>query len=355
MLWLSLLLSVAVVRGLQYDTDHDGIGDETEARVAATFVPRYFFHPKERFYPCSVEYFLDRATVYFQRYPHAPFCQFMLHADYDLSLPVLKRSVSQTGEEQGEEQVCVTPTSMTRGNLRGDCDMRALQCDLQNNTRHSVIECVSALPRVEPSFFLHVGHALHPPFNVSAPVYTHVSRNKYHSDFPPDAFVVQYWMFFAFNGALDDMLMAGAHEGDWEHVTLVVSGDEQEVLGVYMAAHSHEAKWLQPGEWAQANKSVHVYIALHSHASYPSGGVKPRIDDNIMYSFLHDHCDGGGAQWVPETLVNMGEASAPSVRWGYYNGYWGSKKLVYSFIPLPFDSASSPKGPMHQTDYWLFN
>lgn len=347
MLWLRFLV-YGLVTALQYDSDNDGIGDETEARVAAAFVPRYFFHPKERFFPCSVEYFSQHATLYFQRYPHAPFCEFTLFDDYSFPLPVLTSALA-------EEQVCVSSVGMSRNHLRGDCDMRSLRCDVQNNTRHRVIECTSALPHVQPFFFMHIGDALQPLFNVSAPLYTHVSRNQYHSEFPSDAFVVQYWMLFAFNGALDDMLMAGAHEGDWEHVTVVVSGDEQHVLGVYMAAHSHEAKWLHQGEWRQRGKTVDVYVALHSHAAYPSGGVKPRIDDNIMYSFLHDHCADGGAQWVPEELVNMGEVSAPSVRWGYYNGYWGSKKLVYSFIPLPLDSASPPKGPMHQTDYWLFN
>jgi hypothetical protein len=136
---------------------------------------------------------------------------------------------------------------------------------------------------------------------------------------------------------------------------VVVSADEQSVLGVYMAAHSHEGRWLEPGAFQEQGNVVHVNVALHTHASYPFPGVKKRINDNIMYSFLHDHCSDKGVVWRPDTFVNMGEKEAPLVSWAYFNGFWGSKKEVYSFIPLPFDSASPPRGPMHQLDYWFVN
>jgi hypothetical protein len=311
-------------------------------------MPRYFFHHKETFFPTHVEQFVDHATLYYQHHAYAPYCEFVTHSEYGFPLPVL--TVSHDGV-----QYCMDAVERGVTKLRGDCNLKSIQCELQNNTRHNVIQCSSASARVDQMFFLHVGRALDAPFNASAPVYTHVSKNDYHPDFPADAFVVQYWSFYVFNGALDDMLMAGAHEGDWEHVTVVVSADERELLGVYMAAHSHEGQWLKPGAFVQTGHAVHVYVALHTHASYPSQGVKKRINDNVMYSFLHDHCSNDGVVWHPDTVINMGEQAVPLVPWAYYNGYWGSKKLGYSFIPLPFDSASPPRGPMHQADYWYFN
>jgi hypothetical protein len=349
-----LLGWVWVVAALQGDSDQDGLSDDTEARLVERFMPRFHFHHDELFFPTSVDEYLVHTQLYYQQHAYAPHCEFTLHRDYaSFGLPVLTVS-----SEQYEVCADLTQPSRLRGGGGGvpGCGYNTLECDLLNRTRFNIIECSSLSTRVDQTFHLHVGRALRPRFNASVPVYAHVSGVTDTARFPADHFVVQYWLFYAFNGALDDMLQAGAHEGDWEHVSVVVDPSMTYVAGVYMAAHSHEASWLQPGQFTLADeRHVQVYVALHSHAAYQTPGVKKRIDSNIMYSFLHDHCSDKGYTWAPTEVIHLGEKAAPLVSWGFYNGFWGSLMSVYSFIPLALDTASPPKGPMHQIDYWFYN
>lgn len=348
LLWLLCVLPAAAL--LQNDFDGDGLSDDMEVRLARQFAPVLHFHPGEMFYPSAVESYLDETDLYFQRYNSAPPCRFT--APETMPLPVL----TVDGMQEEMEEVCLdgnTPSLRGGKEYVHECSWLTLKCDLFNSTAFNIIECSSPERRVDQFFFLHAGKAMKNKFNSSAPVYIHVH--------PADVFgersiVLQYWFFYTFNGPLDDMLSAGAHEGDWEHVSVVIDdATRQHVRAVYMSAHSHEASWLFPGSIKQDGTHVHTYVALNSHALYETAGVKKRISDNILYSMLHDQCSEAGQAWHPDVFVNLGEKDCPLVPWALYNGFWGSKKLVYSFVPRPFDTASPPRGPMHQVDYWFVN
>lgn len=343
--WLLLFPSFAA---LQNDFDGDGLSDDMELLLAKQFAPVVHFHPLEMFFPSAVEPYLAATDLYFQRHYNAPACKFTAPAD--MPLPVL------TLHDDIEAEVCIgdgKPALRGGNDVNEECSWSNMKCNLFNTTAFNIVECNTAESRLDQYFFLHAGRAIKNNFNGSAPVYVHVH--------PADMFgersiVVQYWFFYSFNGPLDDMLSAGAHEGDWEHVSVVVDdATRQHVRAVYMAAHSHEAHWLFPSDMELDGTHVHTYVALHSHAMYETPGVKKRISDNMLYSFLHDHCSNSGHVWNPQVFVNMGEKECPLVPWAFYNGFWGSKKLIYSFIPLPFDTASPPRSPMHQLDYWFTN
>jgi hypothetical protein len=351
LLLLVLLSLVLPARGAHGDLDGDGISDDMELRLAHMFAPVVHFHPKESFFPTSVETYLRETQLFFQRSSSGPHCLFTTHNEYDFhTLPVLNVSPDKY-------DMCVDVQPHLRKGTTDDefaCRWDTLHCDLFNHSvvNHNVIECTSMDTRTDQNFYLHRGKAMHTGFNASVPVYVHVHPSPSLNG----SVVVQYWFFYPFNGPLDDMLSAGAHEGDWEHISVVLDESRQKVTAVYMAAHSHEASWLTADQvQLDDGQHVHTFVALHSHALYPTSGVKKRISDSVLLSFLHDRCNDQGVQWRPTQLVNMGEELLPLVPWGYYNGYWGSKKLIYSFIPLPFDSASPPLGPMHQRDYWNYN
>lgn len=355
MLTLLTLFVLATAAGAAHnDLDGDGISDDMELRLAHMFAPIVHFHPHEFFFPTPVETYLRDTKLFFQRSPSAPHCLFTTHEEYAFhTLPVLTTLPDQY-------EVCADAQPRLRGGEAAapqdefECRWDALQCDLYNRTavNHNVIECTSVNTRIDQFFYLHRGRAMHTPFNASAPVYVHVHPSSTHNG----STVVQYWFFYPFNGPLDDMLSAGAHEGDWEHISLLLDESRQKVMEVYMAAHSHEASWLSADQvLLDEDQHVHTFVALNSHALYPTSGVKKRISNSVLFSFLHDHCSDAGVQWRPDQFVNMGERASPLVPWAYFNGFWGSKQLIYSFIPLPFDSASPPLGPMHQLDYWNFN
>ena len=74
------------------------------------------------------------------------------------------------------------------------------------------------------------------------PVYAHVKELTEPGSGRRTALEVNYMKFLAFNGAykLFGWLYAGglgAHDADWEHVTLRLSPDGRRVLGIYYSAH----------------------------------------------------------------------------------------------------------------------
>jgi hypothetical protein len=189
-------------------------------------------------------------------------------------------------------------------------------------------------------------------FDETTPVYVHVFPTV-NDAFPPGSITIQYWLFYPFNGPVQHSVAAGAHEGDWEHVSVVVHNVTHDVLGVYMAAHDHSAFWLSRHNVTFAGSHVHVFVSMFTHAAYETPGqhVRARARD---LGPITDYCDVSGAAWFPHNVVNVGERYFPmkEAPWLLFNGYWGSRRLQYSAAPLQLDTGMPPLGPAHQTDYW---
>src|SRR5699024_4779115 len=82
---------------------------------------------------------------------------------------------------------------------------------------------------------------------------------------------IQYWFFFPYSGPLIDGPAGGAHEGDWEHITVRLDASWQTIREVYFAAHNSEGRWVMPEELdLYARTHPVVYTARYGHASYPS-------------------------------------------------------------------------------------
>jgi hypothetical protein len=161
--------------------------------------------------------------------------------------------------------------------------------------------------------------------------YVHVKPSASH----PGAVDIQYWFFFPYN----DWVATVNHEADWEHITVVASGDGT-LRGVWYANHNG-GDWYEPGEvpLTPEGRPV-VYVADGSHASYPVVGTfnhGPGFDDRTY--------DGGPVWRAWENWVNVGERGA--VRNGQhfieYGGRWGEVGET-SFT-------SGPQGPAFQ-DAW---
>jgi hypothetical protein len=77
---------------------------------------------------------------------------------------------------------------------------------------------------------------------MQVPVYAHVKELVDPASGARTALEVNYMKFLAFNGSykLFGWIYVGelgAHDADWEHVTLRLSADARRVLGVYYSAH----------------------------------------------------------------------------------------------------------------------
>ncbi len=191
----------------------------------------------------------------------------------------------------------------------------------------------------------------------AAPMYAHVRAvTDAGGQFDGRQIDIQYWFFHPYNGPIGILPVFGAHEADWEHVTVRVSRwrtlGESAVEAVFFAAHGHtEGSWLvsrsgQPkgGAYTLSGGShVDVWSAWHSHASYERRGLHLR---SKTYFVANDVCSGGG-EWGPleggrlvlvavdEAVCGPGDTGVDSAPWLSFGGRWGS-------------SEESPRGPSQQ-------
>jgi hypothetical protein len=104
---------------------------------------------------------------------------------------------------------------------------------------------------------------------------------------------LQYWFFYPYNyfptlvagDVMNDAPIAGdiantdLHQGDWEHVTVLVEPHKQEARWLYMARHSDEGKYFRWNSPLLSFDEGHpiVQAAYGGHPSYPAGcGARPR-------------------------------------------------------------------------------
>jgi hypothetical protein len=397
--WLLLLLCVHVHgRVVAGDTDGDTLSDELEAHLAAKFSPIVFFHPHEQYFPDRVENFIAASSLLYRRADPGPDCMMHPHIADAPELPSLVSYKRDVAAHVGLSSSCTLEPSMpagthefTRRSLRGSpgaaaeaspepeperissCDTllcgtfeyltdgrRATECmDRFESSSQGVLSMDGPESRsfyLEPSMQYLEDKVPTYDLDARAPAYVHVFPTVNNAF--PGTVSIQYWFFFPFNGNTADMFNAGAHEGDWEHITVVVEPVSELVIALYFAAHSHEAYWLDPTQVTFSNKThPHVYSALHTHASYESVGRKRRRLPVLRYMYLTDFCEDSGVVWAPHECINLGEATQPypNTRWTHFNGHWGSRRRSHTHVPLMIDTGFPPRSPPHQADYWYLN
>jgi len=142
-----------------------------------------------------------------------------------------------------------------------------------------------------------------------------------------DAIDIQYWFFYPYNDEIvDGPIKIGKHEGDWEHVTVRITPDGRNILGVYFARHSKEGRWENfetTGDDTIGHTHPIVYSAIYSHASYPT--AKKQSRDGLP----DDHTKDGGPYWKCwEHIINVGEKEGPlnGQLWLQFTGRWGGSR-----------------------------
>ncbi len=172
----------------------------------------------------------------------------------------------------------------------------------------------------------------------------------------PGRIVVQYWFFEPFNLWSPVVPPAAnawqAHEGDWEHVAVVLDGSGRAIQAGY-AQHCGGVRvpWQKAPKQRGTARPI-VYVGLGSHASYTRPGVHPtdprcwRDPKVIVPIFtalgyrLIDHA-GGGRRITGPRLVRL---SATSPEWAAFAGTWGEDQVVRLGDTTLRDGAG-PTGP----------
>jgi hypothetical protein len=177
---------------------------------------------------------------------------------------------------------------------------------------------------------------------------------------------LQYWFFYAFNYypmTVDTPTMLSAplradtadvdlHEGDWEHVTVLLEqqGSAYAPRFVWMARHSNEGV-LMP--WAAVEHSAGhpiVYPAFGGHPTYPNCGAHARA---IAAAAVYDYvvCRGG---LYTLTLANTRLVDLAHVSWSCWPGHFGTtvgtKATSNADDPTGMILVAGPGSPLRQAE-----
>ena len=139
---------------------------------------------------------------------------------------------------------------------------------------------------------------------------------------------LQYWFFYVDNPYV---LAPGRHDGDWEMIQLGLSrkGDDFEAARITFAQHGQgHSLELKPG------KRPEVYVAIGSHAAYPSPNTKPRFP-------VADECDARQAPADPPRVIPLPEKE-PAKDWRYWKGRWGMDRGLGTWLALRLHLGATP-------------
>jgi hypothetical protein len=287
------------------DSDGDGIPDQIEDHLMATFGPELRLAPDaiDQTRPASVDWYLPQVKLRFD-HPNCPDDGSNL---LDVGAVTFANLAAQEHHTKSVTNFC-----------RHDSDAASLR--------------VSSKRALE--FFLQPAsdavHAGAPPAEWRA--YVQVRPSSYKTA----AYDLQVWLFYAYN----DFIASANHEGDWEHMTISIAADET-LVSVFYATHHDGFRVDDMTKLAFVDGHVVGYVADGSHATYDRAGTF-----NLGVVGVDDHTYEDGPRWQTWTnFMNVGDVGhiANDQTWAAYGGRWGEVGEL--------EDTSGPTGPMFHGEW----
>ncbi len=353
------------------NVDGDELDDGLETALMKRFAPRFIFHPREKYFPSTVHYYLEGAGLAYGGDLHVN--------PGDLTVEAL---LGQTAPIPP-----LDPLQSTSPYWGWDSEISGYQTYANGTPVKSLFYTVNPDKSVRPGDL------------ENAQIYAHVRRINL------ETIDVQYWVFYPYNGPMGranqcDLSVDPAtwgdcieeeandhagdlaiHEGDWEHVIVRVKRDNLGFPYMDQVFFSHHGggHWFTPApsqmetverlpghlenptprDEMRYGRPI-VYVAHHSHANYPLPG-KQHISLIEMEGGPDDHTGWSATQLDaagPGRLRNVGERGRPmpGMEFMEFSGRWGSDKGVYVEIPFSDDYqlpgvGLSPTTPLYK-DGW---
>ncbi len=206
------------------------------------FGPVVYFHPKEKYFPDSVEHYADRAFIQCYTTERKKGKKVIIYNQVYGTNPIdAKPGVPYTAVSNIRETLASLPN-----NGRG-CDFR-----------------LTKEARKGDGFY---GLPLASDGSVVAPCYVHFVQKR------PDYCIIQFIYFYAYNGPTVKLnkLEVGIHEGDWEEmdVHLTWAKGDWSIKRVHYAAHQQRRGRMHQGA-QQATRSTNASLA-----EFPTEGEHP--------------------------------------------------------------------------------
>ncbi len=287
------------------------------------FAPLVKFHTNERYFPSTVEWFLERTALYYAEGGQFPedgqTGLTLLHPIGELTPQRLVNAAVQ--ETDGTNNSSNTGDSRTRSNFF------VTPTDPMDQDQLSVV------------FDGNLDEAR---------CYVNVVRPLENESFVD----IQYHFFYPYNGPANNffanIIVDVAHEGDWENITVrcsIAADGTWERQQVFYSAHGSDwSKWFEIDEvlWENDQHPI-VFSALHTHANYPQqSGLPDNFITNcngVDYFNIDEISDGiNWETWnaleivriktlksVPGSTTEIPEVEEISpIEWQNFNGNWGS-------------------------------
>jgi hypothetical protein len=264
-----------------------------------TFAPVVYLSSQEKYYPASVDWFLQRVSLDHWR-------GIIATQPAEADLPIQKA--------YGDVSFLIPNTGTP------------FTTYIMNTKYKLAITEASAYYGMQPI----------PPNQPQAPFYGAVIDNpgKYATD-------LLYMFFYGWNGLPGHAILSiGAHEGDWEHVIVRLDRTKSRIIGMFVQAHKSDdpfSTWYYVAGDPQHVFSYYggsstrpvLYSAAESHASYTTPGAHPIGEGDLK----GDDQTDAGALW--NAAPNVVLVSMPVTPWLQFAGRWGSTAGLTATSPDP--------------------
>lgn len=147
---------------------------------------------------------------------------------------------------------------------------------------------------------------------INTPFYLQIDKKN------PDMTRLVWWFYYAYSGPLKVCCFdAGAHQSDFEHVSMYLNKEETSIVRMYFSAHGNKDGLWVDKEHIEFEKDGDisrpvVYSANSTHGCYPEGRTYWRY-----FGVLNDHTDKG-IRWDP--LIQVIDENT---EWNKYAGAIG--------------------------------
>ena len=211
---------------------------EMQTQLIEKYNPVIYFHPDEKYFPCSSEWLMKNSTL----------------IDYNQEPPKVYSDVTN--------QVMFDVSKLYNFQRKGDGEL--------------ILSFDSSLYKGEI-----------PIRNV--PIYALFREDG-------DKIFITYIVLYAYNGEYPilNLVMAGMHPADIEHITVQLdkAGTLQRVF--YSAHGTKDGRWVEKEDIPLENGKIVAYVALTGHGMYPKEGIVFRF-----FGVANDHT-ARGQKWEPK-------------------------------------------------------
>ncbi|MFW9792961.1 MAG: hypothetical protein ACFFEE_01565 [Candidatus Thorarchaeota archaeon] len=142
-----------------------------------------------------------------------------------------------------------------------------------------------------------------------------------------DLFQIKYWFWYRHNDFPGALLNLGNHLGDWENVEVRLYGSAELSRAIWIFSNHNEARLASLTKSLEGfnretpildETHINVWVALGSHANYPSPQSKPRCYARVFCDKISD----GGPIWETRGVLKHLETT----NFATFKGRWGDKK-----------------------------